>query len=570
MTTPAISVSRMLLPAEAIRPSLPRRTAAPPEGIGTSQAETRGAPKAHRDAPQDSSPTQGPAERTPGRADPRTGSRANRQKPPEGESHVPEDSESRENAGLTPQARQRSRVRNRAQADMRVAQTVEALPAVSFEDLIERFTRQTEGEHVVSAVETDATVPSPAALEAFSDEEAPTGALVASAPYEAPLVIPVEPTGEPTRDSVPASAASVPALREQTPAATPPRPVAPEVNVETPEVPAGPGDIAVAETVVDSSVAPPAAPSPEPGEGASLPSPPAAVGEESTQTAPRPSQVPSSQRSEPEALVIQAPEAPTAQAISPETVSLPPVPQPAAQTASQVRSEQGRAGEVPETPARTGESAQVAAEAAAEARIEPVVRPRGPAAPQDAVEEAAPVVAADGPFAAGPRPAEAAPALESASAARVSPVEQVVERIRLAGARSGDQVVVNLEPPELGRVRLTLAADGQQVRGVVEVDNPRTLVELQREAEALTQRLADEGVELRQLDFQLSDQGRGGSSGAAFDQAAGGGPQPEEHGASQRDSDERGSETGSPVLAGDADGEEAGGHVADGSINVWM
>jgi len=556
MTTPAISVSRMLLPAETAHPSLYRRTAALSEGTGAPQAEAS-------DAPPESSPTQDPAERTLGRADPRTGSTENGQKRSEGESQ--------EHAGLTSQARKRSRVRNGAQADMRVAQTVEALPAVSFEDLIERFTRQTEGEDVVSAVETDATVPSPAALEAFSDEEAPADALVASVPYEAPVVIPVEPTGEPTRDAIPASAASVPALREQTPAAiTPPRPVATEVTVETPEVPASPGDIPVAETVADASVAPPAAPTPVPGEGASLPSQPAAVGEESTQTAPRPSQIPSSQRSEPEALVIQAPEAPTAQAISPETATLQPVPQPAAQTAPQIRSEQGRAGEAPETAARTGESAHVAAEAAAEVRIEPVVRTRGPAAPQDAVEEAAPVVAADGPPAAGPRPTEAAPALESAPAARVSPVEQVVARIRLAGSRSGDQVVVNLEPPELGRVRLTLAADGQQVRGVVEVDNPQTLVELQREAEAITQRLADEGVELRQLDFQLSDQGRGGSSGAAFDQAAGGGPQPEEHGASQRDSDDRGSETGGPVMAADADGEQAGGHVADGSINVWM
>jgi len=147
--------------------------------------------------------------------------------------------------------------------------------------------------------------------------------------------------------------------------------------------------------------------------------------------------------------------------------------------------------------------------------------------------------------------------------------DQIVETIRLRDVRAGEQIVVRLNPPQLGRVRLTLQADGQELRGLLEVDNPRTLMELQREAPALADRLAEGGVELRRLDVQLSDQGRSDSPNSAPQQGAGGG-----EGLPQRDAPHR--DDGGPadpaVLGpGDLEPEELPEQqVADESINIWM
>jgi flagellar hook-length control protein FliK len=147
--------------------------------------------------------------------------------------------------------------------------------------------------------------------------------------------------------------------------------------------------------------------------------------------------------------------------------------------------------------------------------------------------------------------------------------DQIIETIRLRDVRAGEQIVVRLNPPELGRVRLTLRAEGQELRGLLEVDNSRTLMELQREAPALADRLAEGGVELRRLDVQLSDQGRSDSTDSPPQQGADSG-----QGLPQRDAPDRGS--GSPadpadLGAGDLEPEESPEQqVADESINIWM
>ena len=109
---------------------------------------------------------------------------------------------------------------------------------------------------------------------------------------------------------------------------------------------------------------------------------------------------------------------------------------------------------------------------------------------------------------------EAARAAGLAGAADWAPgmsvVNQVAESIRGDFARPGQQIIIRLNPPELGKVRLTLEAEAGEIRGVLEVDNPRTFSELQREAPALLHRLADGGMEIRRLDVDLSDQGGDG------------------------------------------------------------
>jgi len=83
--------------------------------------------------------------------------------------------------------------------------------------------------------------------------------------------------------------------------------------------------------------------------------------------------------------------------------------------------------------------------------------------------------------------------------------DQLVESLRAGAAGSGRQVTVYLEPPELGRVRITFRSEGKDVRGVLEVENASTRAKLEREVAPLIQRLQDAGVQLRRLDVVPSD-----------------------------------------------------------------
>jgi flagellar hook-length control protein FliK len=91
-------------------------------------------------------------------------------------------------------------------------------------------------------------------------------------------------------------------------------------------------------------------------------------------------------------------------------------------------------------------------------------------------------------------------------AAETPVADQIVQSIRAAGARVNQQIVVNLTPPELGKVRVTLRSSGHEIRGVLEADNPDTLRRLEREAAGLTQRLGDAGLDVRRMDVVMTRQ----------------------------------------------------------------
>lgn len=90
-----------------------------------------------------------------------------------------------------------------------------------------------------------------------------------------------------------------------------------------------------------------------------------------------------------------------------------------------------------------------------------------------------------------------------------SPVNQIAEAFRSSAARQGQRIVIRLNPPELGRVRVMLRAEGNEVRGVLEADNPRTLSQLQRETPIIMNRLAEAGIQIKRMDLSLSDSGTG-------------------------------------------------------------
>ncbi|MCP4377256.1 MAG: hypothetical protein GY794_13905 [bacterium] len=88
-----------------------------------------------------------------------------------------------------------------------------------------------------------------------------------------------------------------------------------------------------------------------------------------------------------------------------------------------------------------------------------------------------------------------------------SPVKQISEAFRSSAAKNGQEIVIRLDPPHLGKVSVTLRLEGGQVRGVLEVESPRTLSQLQREAPNIITRLTDAGIDMKRMELSLSENG---------------------------------------------------------------
>ena len=153
-----------------------------------------------------------------------------------------------------------------------------------------------------------------------------------------------------------------------------------------------------------------------------------------------------------------------------------------------------------------------------------------------------------------------------------SPVRQIADAFRSSSARNGQEIVLRLDPPHLGTVRVTLRVEGGEVHGSLDVDNPRTLSQLQREAPGLMARLAEAGVEMKRMDLSLNQDGSRGDSmrdSAWFAQQHGenGSGYGAFGGTNQGRLDDE-------ALSGELDGEgeliPALATVGDDSINVWM
>ena len=214
------------------------------------------------------------------------------------------------------------------------------------------------------------------------------------------------------------------------------------------------------------------------------------------------------------------------------------------------------------------ETATVEAAGARAAPAETAERPKT-ASSIAATETAGPEQAdsiADSQAAPAPRVAAAAGAVHSVAA------DQVAEQVRQAAPQVGQRVVVRLDPPELGHVRLTLRGGRGGIRGVIEVDDARTLAQLRDATPPVIERLAEGGIQLRRLDLvlsgnspQVSPDGSNSSfrDGALAQQqdAAGQGLR-EQNGLSAR----AGAEDPTP-RAGSAAGPS---YVSDDSINVWI
>ncbi len=155
-----------------------------------------------------------------------------------------------------------------------------------------------------------------------------------------------------------------------------------------------------------------------------------------------------------------------------------------------------------------------------------------------------------------------------------SVTDQVTEAFRASAAGQGRQIVIRLNPPELGKVRVILNARGREVHGVVAVDNSRTLLELQREAPMLLERLSDAGIQLRRMEMTLTDHQDGGETASGSHLSSDGGPGQDWSGdqtpqASLTDSTTTSaSELDGEILSADEPLEVSG--ITEGKLNVWL
>lgn len=90
----------------------------------------------------------------------------------------------------------------------------------------------------------------------------------------------------------------------------------------------------------------------------------------------------------------------------------------------------------------------------------------------------------------------------SAAVNAAPPAAQVAQALANSAVMGEPQMVINLNPPELGRVSISLSSRDGQVEAVLKVENPATLDEIRRERPVLMQALSQAGVQVRHLELQ--------------------------------------------------------------------
>jgi flagellar hook-length control protein FliK len=151
------------------------------------------------------------------------------------------------------------------------------------------------------------------------------------------------------------------------------------------------------------------------------------------------------------------------------------------------------------------------------------------------------------------------------------PADQIIENVRQAVANGQREVTINLNPPELGRVRLRMYSEGNEIHGRLEVDNPRTLIEIRHQAELLTQRMVEDGIAIRRLEVhQMSNNGgQTGSFSPQHQDAAWQMPWSHTRHTPAEQMRDRESADGAGA-AGARTAASAGESLSAGSLNVWM
>jgi len=112
------------------------------------------------------------------------------------------------------------------------------------------------------------------------------------------------------------------------------------------------------------------------------------------------------------------------------------------------------------------------------------------------VTEQSPTLSASAPFAKTAGSADSADTVSS----------QIQESIHTSFHSGSRQIVVRLNPPELGKVAIKFVEQGDDITGLLQVDKPQTRDQLQQLLPEVIQNLQDSGIQIKRLEVVLTNQ----------------------------------------------------------------
>ncbi len=89
---------------------------------------------------------------------------------------------------------------------------------------------------------------------------------------------------------------------------------------------------------------------------------------------------------------------------------------------------------------------------------------------------------------------------------RPAVAEQITESVRTSISEGSRQIVIQLNPPELGKVAITFREGADGITGLLQVDEPQTRHQLQQALPEIIQNLQDSGVQIKKLEVELTNQ----------------------------------------------------------------
>jgi flagellar hook-length control protein FliK len=101
--------------------------------------------------------------------------------------------------------------------------------------------------------------------------------------------------------------------------------------------------------------------------------------------------------------------------------------------------------------------------------------------------------------------------------------QQIQESVRSSFSQEGQnqQITIQLNPPELGKVLIKFQEQDNQITGLLEVSKTQTRIEIEQAIPQIIRGLQDSGIQIKRLDVTLS-QGEQPDQGALRDSASGG------------------------------------------------
>jgi flagellar hook-length control protein FliK len=84
--------------------------------------------------------------------------------------------------------------------------------------------------------------------------------------------------------------------------------------------------------------------------------------------------------------------------------------------------------------------------------------------------------------------------------------EQIIQSIQSSLQQDQQQIIIRLNPPELGKVLIQFQQDQDQITGLLQVDKAETRAQIQQALPQIIQNLQDSGIQIKRLDVILQDQ----------------------------------------------------------------